>query len=139
MSDDATGNERRDALLREDRELKSRREEIKAELEAMGPDAMDAWYQQEYEREFAENARKAERRRELRAADAQRKKKVEERRANMTAEARARWDSLIAGVREYSKEEQREEVIEAQTKAKQDRAALRRWKNGNGHASEEQR
>jgi hypothetical protein len=83
MSDDATGNERRDALLREDRELKRRREEIRAELEAMGPDAIDAWYQQEYEREYAVNARKAERRRQLRAADEERKRKVDERRARM--------------------------------------------------------
>jgi hypothetical protein len=111
MSDDATGNERRDALLREDRELKRRREEIRAELEAMGPDAIDAWYQQEYEREYAVNARKAERRRQLRATDEERKRKVRERRARMTPEARAHWDGLIAGVREYSKEEQREELF----------------------------
>ena len=56
-------DERIDALLREDRELKRRREEIKAELEAFGEDAKDRWYQQEYAREYAENARKAERQR----------------------------------------------------------------------------
>jgi hypothetical protein len=132
MSDDATGNERRDALLREDCELKRRREEIRAELEAMGPDAIDAWYHQEYEREFAENARKAERQRQLRAKEEERKRRVNARRENMTPEARAHWDSLIAGVRESTKEELREEARLAQIKKKQDRAASRRWKNGNG-------
>jgi hypothetical protein len=93
---------------------------------------MDAWYLQEYEREYAVNARKAERRRQLRAADEQRRRKVEERRARMTPEARAKLMASIAGLKEYTKEEQREEVVRAQIKARQDRAALRRWKNGNG-------
>src|SRR5262245_8995025 len=91
-----------DALLREDRELKLRREEIKAELEALGEDAKDRWYHQEYEREFAENARKAERQRQLRAKDEERKRRVNDRLANMTPEARAKWNSIIAGVKESS-------------------------------------
>ena len=132
MSVEENSDERVVALLREDRELKRRREEIKAELEALGEDAKDRWYQQEYEREFAVNARKAERQRQLRAKDEERKRSVEERRARVTPEARARWESLIAGVKECTKEELREELIRAQKKAKQDRAALRRWKNGNG-------
>jgi bifunctional ADP-heptose synthase (sugar kinase/adenylyltransferase) len=136
MSDDATGNERRDALLREDRELKRRREEIRAELEAMGPDAIDAWYQQEYEREYAVNARKAERRRQLRAADEERKRKVDERRARMTPEAREKLKAGIAGLKEYTKEELKEEARLAQIKKKQDRALLRRWRNGNGSGDE---
>jgi hypothetical protein len=132
MSVEEDSDERVVALLREDRELKRRREEIKAELEALGEDAKDRWYHQRYEREFAVNARKAERQRQLRAKDEDRKRSVEERRARMTPEARARWESLIAGVKETPKEELRQELVAAQKKAKQDRAALRRWKNGNG-------
>jgi hypothetical protein len=132
MADDATGDERRDALLREDRELKRRREEIKAELEALGPDAMDAWYLQEYEREYAENARKAERRRQLRTADEKRRRKVEEQRARLTPEGRARFEAMLAQVKESTKEELRAETVLAQRKAKEDRKAWRRWRNGNG-------
>jgi hypothetical protein len=105
MADEATGDERRDALLREHRELKRRLDEIKAELEALGPDAMDAWYRQEYEREYAVNARKAERQRQLRAKDEERRRRVNGRLANMTPEARARWQGLIAGVKESTPEE----------------------------------
>jgi len=135
MADDATGDERKDALLREDRELKRRREEIKAELEALGPDAMDAWYQQEYEREYAENARKAERRRQLRTADEKRKRKVEEQRARLTPEGRTRFEAMIAEVKESTKEELRTELVLAQRKAKEDRKAWRRWRNGMGKRS----
>jgi hypothetical protein len=131
MADDATGDERRDALLREHRELKRRLDEIKAELEALGPDAMDAWYQQEYEREFAENARKAERRRQLRAKDEERKRRVNGRLANMTPEARAHWDSIIAGVKESTKEELKADHAAAVAKRKQ--SDPRRWRrNGSG-------
>jgi hypothetical protein len=54
-------------------------------------------------------------------------------------EARAKLQASIAELKECTKEELRQEAIEAQIKAKQDRAASRRWKNENGHASEEQR
>src|SRR5262249_1502736 len=89
----------------EDRELKRRREEIKSELEALGENAKDRWYHQEYEREFAENARKAERQRQLRAKDEERKRRVNDRLANMTPEARAKWNSIIGGAKESSPEE----------------------------------
>jgi bifunctional ADP-heptose synthase (sugar kinase/adenylyltransferase) len=102
----------------------------------MGPDAIDAWYQQEYEREYAVNARKAERRRQLRAADEERKRKVDERRARMTPEAREKLKAGIAGLKEYTKEELKEEARLAQIKKKQDRALLRRWRNGNGSGDE---
>jgi hypothetical protein len=138
MSDDATGDERRDALLREDRELKRRREEIKAELEALGPDAMDAWYHQEYEREYAVNARKAERQRQLRAKDEERKRKVDERRSRLNPEALAKLQAGIAQLKETPKEEQRAELVAAQKKAKQDRALVRRWPTGNGSVSNEE-
>ena len=52
-------------------------------------------------------------------------------------EALAKLQASIAELKECTKEEQREEAVAAQIKAKLDRAALRRWKNGNGHASEE--
>ena len=130
MADDVTGDERVDALLREDRELKRRREEIKAELETLGEDAKDRWYFQEYEREYAENARKAERQRQLRAKDEERKRKVNGRLANMTPEARAKWDSIIAGVKESSPEELKADHVAEVAKRKQ--SDPRRWRR-NGH------
>jgi hypothetical protein len=120
------------ALLHEDAALKRRREEIKAELETLGEEAKDRWYAQEYERELAMNARKAERLRQLRRREEERQRTINGRRARMTPEARAHWEGLIAGVKECTKEELREEARLAQIKKKQDRAASRRWKNGNG-------
>jgi hypothetical protein len=111
-------DERVDALLREDRELKRRREEIKAEIEALGEDAKDRWYQQEYAREYAENARKAERQRQLRAKDEERKRRVNDRLANMTPEARAKWESIIAGVKESTPEELKADRVAAIAKRK---------------------
>jgi hypothetical protein len=124
-------DDRVDALLREDRELKRRREQIKAELEALGEDAKDRWYQQEYEREFAENARKAERQRQLRAKDEERKRKVNGRLANMTPEARAKWEAMIAGVKESTPEELNADLAAEVAKRKQ--SDPRRWKR-NGSA-----
>jgi hypothetical protein len=111
------------SLEREDRELKRRREEIKAEIEALGEDAKDRWYQQEYAREYAENARKAERQRQLRAKDEERKRKVNDRLANMTPEARAKWDSIVAGVKESTPEELKADRVAAIAKRKWRRKA----------------
>ena len=133
LSDEATGDERIDALLREDRELKRRREEIKAELQALGEDAKDRWYQQEYEREYAENARKAERQRQLRAKDEERKRRVNGRLANMTPEARAHWQALIAGVKESTPEELKAD--RAAVVAKRKRSDPRRWKRNGGEGT----
>jgi hypothetical protein len=119
-------DERVNALLREDRELKRRREEIKAELEALGEDAKDRWYHQEYEREFAENARKAERQRQLRAKDEERKRMVNGRLANMTPEARAKWAAMIAGVKESTPEELNADL--AAEVAKRKASDPRRWR-----------
>src|SRR5262249_46348172 len=123
-----------EALLREDRELKRRREEIKAELEAFGEDAKDRWYQQEYAREYAENARKAERQRQLRAKDEERKRKVNGRLANMTPEKRAKWESMIAGAKESTPEELKADHIAEVDKRK--RSDPRRW-NRNGSAKQQ--
>jgi hypothetical protein len=120
-----------DALLREDRELKRRREEIKAEIETLGEDAKDRWYFQEYEREYAENARKAERQRQLRAKDEERKRNVNGRLANMTPEARAKWKSIIAGVKESTPEELKADLVTAAAKRRQ--SDPRRWRR-NGSA-----
>lgn len=126
------------AYLREDAQLKSqierlvaKRADLKALLKEIGEDAFERWYFQEHGKDMAELRQKEAKRQERRAAIEDRDRHREERRARMTPEARARWDSLIAGVREYSKEEQRDELVAAQKKAKQDRAAIRRWKNGN--------
>jgi hypothetical protein len=87
---------------------------------------VDAWYHQEYEREYAENARKAERQRQLRAKDEERKRSVNGRLANMTPEARAKWDSLIAGVKESTKEELKaDDIAEADKRKASD---PRRWR-----------
>jgi hypothetical protein len=138
-----TREERIAAYLREDAELKSqierlsaKRADLKTLLKEIGEDAFERWYFQEHGEDMAELRQKEAKRQERRAAIEDQKRSVEERRANMTPEARARWNSLIAGVRESTKEELRQELVRAQTKAKQDRAALRRWKNGNGRAEE---
>ena len=128
-------DERIDALLREDRELKRRREQIKAELEALGEDAKDRWFHQEYEREFAENAREAERQRQLRAKDEERKRMVNGRLANMTPEARAKWNSIIAGVKESTPEELKADLVTEATKRRA--SDPRRWKrNGRANVAE---
>jgi hypothetical protein len=51
----------------------------------------------------------------------------------MTPEARDKLRASIAELKEYTKEELRQEVVRAQIKAKHERAASRRWKtNGSG-------
>ena len=139
-----TREERIAAYLREDAELKSqierlnaKRADLKTLLKEIGEDAFEAWYFQEHGKDMAELRQKEAKRQERRAAIEDQKRSVEERRARMTPEALAKLKASIAGLKECTKEELRQEAIDAQIKAKQDRAALRRWKNGNGHASEE--
>src|SRR5262249_24086934 len=62
----------------------------------------------------------------------ERKEQRAERLSRLSPEARAKLKASIAVLKECTKEELRQEVIEAQIKAKQDRAALRQWRNGNG-------
>ena len=52
--------------------------------------------------------------------------------SRLSPETRAKLQARIAELKECTKEELRQEAIDEQRKAKQDRAALRRWKNGNG-------
>jgi hypothetical protein len=80
--------------LAQDRELKAqiaetddptlelKRADIKAQLQALGEDAMDRWYFQEYEREFAVNDRRLEKRRQRRAAALERDEAVAAMQAN---------------------------------------------------------
>ena len=72
----------------------------------MGEDAFERWYFQEHGEDMARIKQKEEKRHERRAALEERQRKVEERRANMTP---ARWESRIAGVKESTKEELKEE------------------------------
>jgi hypothetical protein len=134
-----TREERIAAYLREDADLKSqierlkaKRADLKALLKEIGEDAFERWYFQEHGEDMAELRQKEAKRLERRAAIEERDRHREERRARMTPEARARWESLIAGVKETTKEELRQEAIDAQIKKKQEKAALRRLKNGNG-------
>ena len=139
-----TREERIAAYLHEDAELKSqierlsaKRADLKALLKDIGEDAFERWYFQEHGEDMAKLRQKEAKRQERRAAIEDQRRSVEERRARMTPEARAKLMASIANVKEHTKEELRQELVRAQIKAKQDRAALRRWKNGNGHASEE--
>jgi hypothetical protein len=52
--------------------------------------------------------------------------------SRLSPEAREKLKARIAELKEYTKDELRQEARLAQIKKKQDRAALRRWKNGNG-------
>jgi hypothetical protein len=52
--------------------------------------------------------------------------------SRLSQETREKLKARIAELKEYTKEELRQETQLAQIKKKQDRAALRRWKNGNG-------
>ena len=108
-----TRAERIEMFLREDAEAKSqierlnhRRADLKALLKEMGEDAFERWYFQEHGEDMARIKQKEEKRHERRAALEERQRKVEERRANMTP---ARWESRIAGVKESTKEELKEE------------------------------
>jgi len=66
----------------------------------------------------------------------EREQRAKEQRAEtlsrLSPEARAKLKARIAELKECTKEELRQEAIDEQIKKKQDRAALRRWKNGNG-------
>ena len=108
-----TREERIAAYLREDADLKSqierliaKRADLKALLKEIGEDAFERWYFQEHGEDMARIKQKEEKRHERRAALEERQRKVEERRANMTP---ARWESRIAGVKESTKEELKEE------------------------------
>ncbi len=52
--------------------------------------------------------------------------------SRLSPEARAKLQARIAELKESTPEALRQEAIDEQRKAKQHRAALRRWKNGNG-------
>jgi hypothetical protein len=52
--------------------------------------------------------------------------------SRLSTETRAKLQARIAELKECTKEELRQEATDEQIKKKQDRAALRRWKNGNG-------
>jgi hypothetical protein len=62
--------------------LDLKRAEIKAQLEALGEDAVDRWYFQEYRREFAVNDRREEKRRQRRATALERDEAVAAMKAN---------------------------------------------------------
>src|SRR5262249_40703135 len=64
----------------------------------------------------------------------ERKEERAERLSRRSPEALAKLKASISELKECTKEELRREAIEAQIKAKQDRAASRRWRNGNEHA-----
>jgi hypothetical protein len=89
-----------EVLLAQDRELKAqiaaldieaksqistlelKRADIKSQLAALGESAMDRWYFQEYQREFAENDRREVKRRQRRAAALERDEAVAAMQAN---------------------------------------------------------
>ena len=52
--------------------------------------------------------------------------------SRLSPETRAKLQDRIAELKESTPEALRREATDEQRKAKQDRAALRRWKNGNG-------
>jgi hypothetical protein len=52
--------------------------------------------------------------------------------SRLSPEVRAKLQARIAMLKESTPEALRQEAIDEQRKAKQDRAASRRWKNGNG-------
>jgi hypothetical protein len=52
--------------------------------------------------------------------------------SRLSPEARAKLQARIAMLKESTPEALRQEAIDEQIKKKQDRAALRRWRNGNG-------
>jgi hypothetical protein len=135
-----TREDRIAAYLREDADLKShierlkaKRDDLKTLLKKIGEDAFERWYFQEYGKDMAKLRQKEAKRQERRAAIEDQKRSVEKRRENMTPEARTHWDSLIAGVKETTKEDR----VAARIKANQDRPLLRRWKNGNGSVGDE--
>jgi hypothetical protein len=52
--------------------------------------------------------------------------------SRLSPDVRAKLQARIAMLKESTPEALRQEATDAQIKARQDRAALRRWKNGNG-------
>jgi hypothetical protein len=132
-----TREQRIAALLREDAEVKSqiarlssKRADLKELLKEIGEDAFERWYFQEHGEDMAELRRKEAKRQERRAEIEDRKRKGEERLANMTPEARAKWDSIIAGVKESTPEELKADHAAAVAQRKQ--SDPRRWRrNGN--------
>ena len=67
-----------------------------------------------------------------------RKEKRTEILRRLSPETRAKLQARIAELKESTPEALRQEAIDEQRKAKQDRAALRRWRNGNGSLEREQ-
>jgi hypothetical protein len=133
-----TREQRIAALLREDAEVKSqiarltsKRADLKELLKEIGDDAFERWYFQEHGEDMAELRRKEAKRQERRAAIEDRKRRGEERRANMSPEARARWDSIIAGVKESTEEELKADLVAESTKRKA--SDPRRWRRNGRH------
>jgi hypothetical protein len=81
--------------------------------------------------------RRLQRKADREEREQERKEQRAERLSRLSPETRAKLQARIAELKEYTKEELRQEAIDAQKKAKQDRAALRRWRNGNGSGDEE--
>ena len=138
-----TRDERIDALLREDAEVKAqidrlnqKRADLKELIKAQGEDAFERWYFQEHGEDMAELRRKEAARRERRAAIEERQRMTEERRARLSPEALAKLRASIADVKESTKEELRHEATLAQIKEKQERREWRRWRNGNGASND---
>jgi hypothetical protein len=128
-----TREQRIAALLREDADLKfqiarltSKRADLKELLKEIGEDAFERWYFQEHGEDMAELRRNEAKRQERRAAIEDRKRRGEERLASMTPEARARWDSIIAGVKESTPEELKADLAAEVAKRKQ--SDPRRWR-----------
>jgi HNH endonuclease len=106
-----------------------RREQIEAQLRGTISNHRD-------ERRADVKKYRSDLRQKRKALAEEREQERKEQRAQMLSrrspEARDKLRASIARLKEYTKEELRREAIEAQKKAKQDRAALRRWKNTNG-------
>jgi chromosome segregation ATPase len=142
MADEAaptlTREQRIAALLREDAEVKSqiarltsKRADLKELLKEIGEDAFERWYFQEHGEDMAELRRKEAKRQERRAAIEDRKRRGEERRANMTPEALAKLKASIAELKESTPEELKADHAAAVAQRKQ--SDPRRWRrNGKG-------
>jgi hypothetical protein len=117
-----------------ERRLQHRRDQIRAQLRRSIKDGRD-------EHRSVIKQRRSAMRAQRKAAREEREQERKEQRVEMLSrlspEARDKLKASIAELKECTKEELRQEAIDAQIKARQDRAASRRWKNGNGHASEE--
>jgi hypothetical protein len=126
------------AYLREDADLKSqiarlnsKRADLKELLKEIGEDAFERWFFQEHGEDMAELRHKEAKRLERRAKIEEDKRRVDDRRANMTPEARAKWEAMIAGVKESTKEELKADLVTAATERKA--SDPRRWRrNGSG-------